>query len=109
MFTKIILAAQNELIRKSSEEKDVGLASIGMSACTTLIIYNSEGKASLSYIDKNTDLSFISDEVNFIGSNDVKFYIVRKKLIDEIYNNKIFTFPKGNHNKCNQIYTRKFP
>lgn len=89
MSNKIVLAAQNELIRKSVKQTEIALGTFGMFSCTTLIICNDAGYESLTHIDKYTDISFISDEINNISLEGIKLYIIRKKLIDEILNKGI--------------------
>lgn len=62
----IFTAAQNETVRKKSGDKDAQLLIIGLINCVGVLIKDEHGNASLTHVDKNTDLDFIRDEVAFM-------------------------------------------
>lgn len=73
----MVVAGQNETLRKSSDA-DVYLATIGLNGCVALIISDEKGTVSLTHIDRNTDLSFIADELKIMSGN-VQIYLVKRK------------------------------
>jgi len=85
MQRKAIVAAQNEIVRKSIYDLDVSLITVGISTCVGLVIYSDNGMESLAHIDKNTDLSFISLEIESFTSIS-GIYIIRRRLLEESYN-----------------------
>ena len=58
---RIIIAGQNETIRKHAGEK-IDLCTLGLIGCVAVIIQDKKGNASLTHVDLYTDLSFIRDE-----------------------------------------------
>jgi hypothetical protein len=80
---RIILASQNETIRKSHEQ-DVDLASIGIINNVVIIIKDRYGSASLTQIDPETILAFINIEIQWlqnqgITKNDITLDIIEHK------------------------------
>lgn len=59
----IIVAGQNETVRKKSEQTEVDLATIGLMSCVAIIIADKHGNASLTHVDDGTDLDFIQTEL----------------------------------------------
>lgn len=79
MKKRVILAGQNETIRKSSEEENVSLATFGLIGCVAVIVSDENGNASLTHVDAHTDLSFIKDEVKLMDG-DYTIDVVKDKM-----------------------------
>ena len=84
MQRKAIVAAQNEIVRKSIYDLDVSLITVGISTCVGLVIYSDNGMESLAHIDKNTDLSFISLEIESFTSISGIFITICIELAHKI-------------------------
>ncbi len=107
---KLIVAAQNEIIRRSGDES-VGLATIGLISCVALIIKDKQGSASLAHIDSHTNLVFIKDELKrFASFEDISIYIVRNKSMDEKLMEDFLKAAKSNKPSYviqGQVYTKR--
>lgn len=79
---KIIIAFQNETIRKRSGD-DVLLATIGLMANEAVIIQDQKGNASLTHVNYCTNLEFIKNEIKFM---DGKYTIDIVKNMNELEN-----------------------
>ncbi len=61
----MIIAGQNETVRKTASQKGFP-ATVGLEGCVALIIADKKGNVSLTHVDADTDLSFITDEIKLM-------------------------------------------
>lgn len=99
MAKKLIMAAQNEIIRKSADETDILLGTLGLSTCAALIIYDNLGNTALAHIDRCTDLLFINHEIERLNSSPITLKIVRHKKAEE----EIYDFFKTSQTKVTKV------
>lgn len=80
---EMVVANQNETIRKDSSQENVFLASIGLMGCVGVIFYNPEsGLVSLTHVDADTDLNFMEQEQAWVGK-PCQVFIIKNKA--ELY------------------------
>ncbi|NBX85419.1 MAG: hypothetical protein EBQ95_07420, partial [Gammaproteobacteria bacterium] len=66
---EMVIANQNETIRKQASQENVFLATVGLMGCVGVIFHNPEiGLVSLTHVDTNTDLSFMAQERAWVGT-----------------------------------------
>lgn len=61
----MLIAGQNETVRKTAAQSGFP-ATVGLQGCVAVIIADKKGNVSLTHADADTDLSFISREVEFM-------------------------------------------
>lgn len=61
----MLIAGQNETVRKTAAQSGFP-ATVGLQGCVAVIIADKKGNVSLTHVDADTDLSFISREVEFM-------------------------------------------
>ncbi len=71
MTRTMIVARQNETIRRHEGEDLTDLATIDLQSCVAIVLYNKKekGAASLTHVDVFTDFKFIEEEYKFCGGN----------------------------------------
>jgi hypothetical protein len=79
----MIVANQNETVRKVLAQEDVFLATIGLQGCVAVIMQGLDGKISLTHVDTDTDLRFIEGEIHFLGEVSA-LWIVKKPKCGEL-------------------------
>ena len=64
----MLIAGQNETVRKTVAQSGFP-ATVGLQGCVAVIIADKKGNVSLTHADADTDLSFISREVELWMAN----------------------------------------
>ena len=76
---EMVIANQNETVRKQASQENVFLATIGLMGCVGVIFYNPEhGMVSLTHVDANTDFSFMAQEQSWVG-RPCQVFIIKNK------------------------------
>jgi hypothetical protein len=97
----IKLASQNETVRKAKDETDICLATLDLKSFMAIIFLDKQGNASLTYIDANTNISFMYDEAKCM-EDDYTIFIALTESPNKVLRNEVNEFLNKNINKlCN--------
>lgn len=93
---KIIIAAQNETVRKNAAtETDVFLATFGLTGCVAVLIMDQQGNQSLTHVDSNTKLDFINKEIALM-EKPYTIDIIKNESIENNISLKVINYLKNN-------------
>ncbi len=108
MTVSIIICGQNETVRKSVDQRNIRLCTMGLKSCVAVIITDKSGNISLTHVDGNTDLSFIPKEITEFMKGGYNIDVVAVDgLMGEYVATKVSaylkeSFPTINNSKGNQ-------
>jgi hypothetical protein len=76
---EMVVANQNETVRKDNTQAQVYLATIGLMSCVAVLFYSpTTARVSLTHADANTDLNFLAQEHDWVGADSQVFMIKNK-------------------------------
>lgn len=79
VFREMVVANQNETVRKDGEQAQVFLATVGLIGCVAVIFYSSlTQRVSLTHTDLKTNFSFLQEEHAWVGS-DCRVFLIKNR------------------------------